>query len=184
VTQVREQPILQTERLLLRPFVLRDAPELTHRLNDPEIARNTLSILHPYDEEMAIRWIGTHADGWGRGELANFAITPRETGELIGAVGLMIEPRHLRAELGYWMGRDFWGQGYCAEAARVVVEFGMDGLGLNRIQGHHFSSNPASGRVMRKVGMRYEGHMRQWVRKEDRFEDADIYAILRSDIRP
>lgn len=177
-----EQPTLETQRLRLRPFTLADAPAVAVLANDPEVAANTLSIPHPYDEEMAVSWIGTHREGWERGVLATFAIVLRDGGTLAGAVGLVVAPPHLRAELGYWVGRPFRGAGYCTEAAAAVVEFGFREMGLNRIQAHHFTRNPASGRVMRKIGMRYEGHLRQWVRKGDGFEDADAYAILREDL--
>ncbi len=98
---------------------------------------------------------------------------------LIGAVSLRIERDDQRAELGYWIGRPYWGQGYCTEAVRAVLSFGFQQLGLNRIYAGHFSRNPASGRVMQKAGMNCEGHLRQHTKKWDAFEDIEIYAVLR-----
>ena len=176
------QPALRTDRLLLRPFTLEDAPAVQRLAGDAEIADTTLTIPHPYGEGVAEAWIDTHRDRWERGELASFAIVLRETGELAGAVGLAIDPRHLHAELGYWVGRPYWGLGICTEAARAVVEFGFRELGLRRIHAHHFTRNPASGRVMQKIGMRCEGTLRQHARKGDRFEDLDVYGILPEDL--
>lgn len=175
------QPTLRTERLVLRPFELDDVPDVTRLAGDAEVASTTLNIPHPYAPEMAESWIRAHATWWGAGELANFAVTLRESGEVVGAIGLVLNTRHENAELGYWIGRPYWGRGYATEAARAVVEFGLDGLGLHRVHAHHFTRNPASGRVLLKVGMRYEGRLREHVRKGEAFEDVDTYGILRSD---
>jgi ribosomal-protein-alanine N-acetyltransferase len=176
-----EQPALETERLRLRPFTPDDAPAAAVLANDPEIAANTLSFPYPYELSMAEEWIASQPERWERGELANFAMVLREGDVLAGSIGLIMVPAHGRAELGYWVGRPFWGLGVCTEAARAVVDFGFRELGLNRIQAHHFTRNPASGKVMRKIGMRYEGSLRQWLRKGDVYEDAELYAILRRD---
>lgn len=176
-----EQPILHTERLTLRPLAPEDAPAVRRLAGAPEVAATTLTVPHPYEEGMAEEWISTHRPGWERGEQAVFAIVLRETGELVGAIGLAIAPAHGRAELGYWVGVPFWGGGYCTEAARALVDFGFAELGLNRVHAHHFTRNPASGRVMQKIGMRYEGCLRQHVRKGEGFEDLEAYGILRED---
>ncbi|HKG93136.1 MAG TPA: GNAT family protein [Gemmatimonadaceae bacterium] len=88
---------------------------------------------------------------------------------------------HARGELGYWVGAGMWGRGYATEAARAVVSFGFATLGLNRIQARHFLRNPASGRVLQKLGMRCEGMHRQAYRRWGRFEDVAVYAILASE---
>jgi RimJ/RimL family protein N-acetyltransferase len=111
------------------------------------------------------------------------AITLRGTGELAGAVGLVLEPAHARGELGYWIARPLWGTGIATEAARSLLGFGFRTLGLNRIHAVHFSTNPASGRVMQKLGMQFEGIRRQHVRRWDRFHDLADYAVLREDWR-
>lgn len=178
------QPTLHTRRLLLRPFAPEDAPALARLAGDAEIAANTLTIPHPYALSEAETWIAGHPDRWARGVAATFAIVLREAGELAGAIGLMLDPPHAKAELGYWVGKPFWGAGYCTEAARAVVELGFRELGLNRVHAHHFARNPASGRVMQKIGMRHEGRLRQHVRKDGVFEDLEAYGILREELRP
>ena len=85
------------------------------------------------------------------------------------------------AEIGYWIGKPYWSQGYCTEAAREVVRYGFEVLNLNRIQARHMTKNPASGRVMEKVGMKYEGRLRQSLLRWDQFEDVAIYSILRDE---
>ena len=91
------------------------------------------------------------------------------------------EAQHSHAELGYWIGVPYWGKGYATEAAKAVVRYGFEQIKLNRIFAHHFKPNPASGKVLRKIGMKYEGCMRQHVRKWDEFVDLELYAILREE---
>jgi [ribosomal protein S5]-alanine N-acetyltransferase len=110
-----------------------------------------------------------------------FAITRRETGEFCGSIGLRIAVAHERAELGYWIGVPFWNRGYGTEAGAAVLGFAFDTLHLNSVIAHYFVRNAASGRVLQKIGMTYEGHLRQHVKKGDRFEDLHCYCILRSD---
>ncbi len=174
------QPTLTTPRLVLRPLTLADAPVLQRLVGEKVIAANTLNIPHPYEDGMAETWIGTHAPGWERGEQATFAITQPSEG-LVGVIGLTIEAAHKRAEAGYWIGTPFWGRGYASEALKAIIEFGFKQLDLNRIHASHFVRNPASGRVMIKAGMSYEGRLRQHILKWGQFEDLAKYSILRSE---
>ena len=174
------QPTLETARLVLRPFRTADADEVQRLAGDRAVADTTLNIPHPYEDGMAEKWISNHRDWFERREQAVFAITLRSDGTLIGAVGLLIHGEDQRAELGYWIGKPYWNQGFCTEAARRVLGFGFEHLGLNRIYAHHFVRNPASGRVLQKLGMAHEGRLRQHVRKWDAFEDLELYGILKS----
>jgi [ribosomal protein S5]-alanine N-acetyltransferase len=174
------QPVLHTTRLILRPYQLSDAPQVQRLAGVREVADTTLNLPHPYEDGMAEAWIGTHQDLYARGELAAFAITLRD-GSLIGAIGLRLEPAHRRGELGYWIGMPFWNRGYATEAGLEIVRYGFSDLGLNRIQATHMTRNPASGRVMQKLGMTYEGCSRQYFLKAGRLEDVERYAILREE---
>lgn len=176
-----EQPTLTTLRLLLRPFSVGDAKSVQRLAGDFAVADTTLVIPHPYQDGMAEEWISTHRPGFEAGELAVFAAVLRETGELVGAVGLSITRRYDRAEIGYWIGRPYWGRGYCTEAATAVMAFGFTNYRLNRVYATHFVRNPASGRVMQKLGMTREGTLRQHAKRWDRFEDFVVYGILRSE---
>jgi [ribosomal protein S5]-alanine N-acetyltransferase len=86
-----------------------------------------------------------------------------------------------RAEMGYWIGRPYWGRGYCTEAARELLRYGFENLGLARIFACHFKENEASGRVMRKLGMTREGDLRHHVIKWGVPQDLVLYGILRSE---
>ncbi len=178
---MKQRPTIETERLILRPFSLDDAPEVQRLAGEREVAANTLTVPHPYEDGMAEEWISTHQEGFEKGELINLAITRRSDGALVGAIGLVVQPQHQRAELGYWVGKPYWNQGYCTEAARALLGYGFERLGLNRVYSHHFARNPASGRVMQKIGMTHEGRLRQHVKKWDVFEDLVQYGVLRSE---
>ncbi len=172
---------IRTERLLLRWFEPGDAMDVRRLAGDRAIAANTTHIPHPYEAGMAEEWIGSHAARRARGDAVVFAIELVEGGELIGAIGLELALSHRRAEIGYWIGRPFWGQGYATEAASAVTRYAFEELDLNRIHAGHFPRNPASGRVLEKIGMRPEGCRRQHVLKWDRFEDLIEYAVLREE---
>jgi len=173
-------PTLRTERLLLRPFRPEDARVVQRLAGAREVADTTLTIPHPYLDGVAETWIGTHGDAWERGERVTLAITCEAEG-VVGAISLHLILKHRRAELGYWVGQPFWNRGYATEAVRAVLAFGFETLGLNRIHAAHLSRNPASGRVMQKAGMRFEGTLREHVVKAGRLEDLAEFALLRTD---
>lgn len=173
-----EQPVLRTTRLLLRPFGFDDALSVQLLAGAREVADTTLHIPHPYPAGAAEQWIATHPATWEAGTGVTYAVTDAVTSVLMGAVGLTIMPAHARGELGYWLGVPYWNRGYCTEASRAVVDLGFSQLGLHRIQARHLTRNPASGRVMQKLGMQPEGVNRDAILKHDRFEDLAMYAIL------
>jgi len=174
---MRPLPTLKTERLVLRPFLLSDASVVQRLAGNRTVADTTLSIPHPYADGMAEAWIATHEAAWTRHESATLAVT--EIGEgLVGAISLRIELAHRRGELGYWIGQPYWGRGYASEAARAMIAWGFANVGLGRIYAHHMTRNPASGRVMEKAGMQYEGILRQHVHRGGVAEDVAIWGIL------
>jgi [ribosomal protein S5]-alanine N-acetyltransferase len=176
-------PTLDAPRLVLRPFAPADAADVQRMAGRREVSDTTLNIPHPYEDGVAERWIASHAEAAAAGERLTLAITLRETGELCGAITLHLRQGHARAELGYWVGVEHWSRGYCTEAARAMLAHAFDTLGLHRVHSTHLTRNPASGRVMQKLGMRHEGTLREHFRKWDRFEDVAVYGILASDAR-
>jgi len=172
-------PQLQTQRLLLRPFVPADGPAVEALAGVREVADTTLSIPHPYPSGAGVVWIATHAGAWTRGSGLTLAIcNAADDGALIGAVGLELNKTHRHGEIGYWIGRPWWGSGYATEAAKALTTYGLGPLGLRRIQGRHFIRNPASGRVLLKLGMQLEGVNRDAFLRWGQFEDVAVYAIL------
>lgn len=177
-------PDLHSARLRLRAFAAGDAADVRRLAGAFEIADTTQTVPHPYPEGAAERWIAGLAPAWADGAGIAWAITTRDSGKLVGAIGLRLTPEHAMAELGYWIGVPHWRRGYATEAGAAVLAFGFDNLGLNRIQARHLLRNPASGRVMAKLGMRHEGRLRQATCKDGRFEDLELYARLAGDPDP
>ena len=177
----KEMPKPETKRLLLRLFELSDAGKVRELAGDKAIADTTLNIPHPYEKGMAEEWISTHQIKFESGECVHFAIILKAMQELIGAIGLMIDKGFNRAELGYWIGKEYWNQGYCTEAARAALGYGFRQLFLHKITSSHFTRNPSSGRVLRKIGMKKEGVFKEHVVKGDEYEDLVIYGILRKE---
>lgn len=175
-------PELQTSRLRLRPFRDSDVPEIVRLAGRAEIAATTLHVPHPYGRPDAEAWLATHATSAADGTAFIFAIATREE-RLVGAIGLHLVPRHRRAELGYWTGVEHWGRGYATEAGAATLDFGFGTLDLNRIEAHCFLDNPASSRVLEKLGFRSEGILRHHVVKDGVPRDGRLYSILRSDPR-
>ena len=179
---VTATPTLRTARLQLDTFEPEDATALRHLAGDREIADTTLAIPHPYEMDHALAWISNQRRESARGRATNFAIRLYGGSPLIGCAGLRdIDPEHLQAELGFWIGREWWGHGYASEAGAAVVRYGLRSLGLNRICAHHMLRNPAAGKVLQHIGMQREGLLRQRVRKWGNYEDVVLYAILRDD---
>lgn len=174
-------PKLETERLIIRGFKPSDANIVRELAGDKRIADTTLNIPHPYEKGMAKDWISKHKLKFESGESLHLAITLKPDRQLIGAIGLHIEKKHCRAELGYWIGKDYWKCGYCTEAARAIIEYGFKQLKLNKVKSSHFARNPASGKVMRNIGMKKEGFRREHVIKWNKYEDLVQYAILRKE---
>ena len=178
---MKTAPTLQTERLILRSLTLEDATDVQRLAGDRDIALMTVAIPHPYEDGMAEEWIRFCSDANKKDEAVNFAITRRTDDNLIGAIGLELEQEHQRGELGYWIGKPYWNCGYATEAAKAVVAYSFQVLKLNRIYAFHFTRNPASGRVLEKIGMRHEGCRRQHTKKWGNFEDSIGYGILKAD---
>ena len=172
---------LTTPRLVLRPFVANDAMDVQRLAGDRLVADTTANIPHPYPDGAAQAWIARHAGSASAGTEYVYAITDREGGALLGAMGLVAAPAWARAELGYWITRPRWGEGLATEAARALLEWGFATQMFERIDATYLLRNPASARVMEKLGMRFEGVHRRFYRRDGRFEDVGRYAILREE---
>lgn len=190
---VPPQPILKTERLLLRPFVMDDATAIRSIVNNEAVASTMRSMVLPYTEEMARQWLQSQEAIWKTQASAVYGIcwNPPETSAegspdqssplLIGGIGLEICRDDDKGEIGFWIDQSHWGKGVATEAAAALMKFGFEKLRLHKIVAFHMVRNPASGRVMEKLGMQKEGVFRDHVKKSGKFEDSVAYGILASD---
>jgi len=156
-------PILETERLTLRPLRRSDAAEFTRLAGEWAVASMTSDIPFPLSQSQAVAWLKP-----GRGEV-RFAI--ELGGQLIGGAGYY-RRRSGAAELGFWLGRPWWGRGYTTEAARAVVQQGFKAHRVPGFTSAHFVDNPASGRVLAKLG--FEAAGRGWIGCAARGHDVQV----------
>ena len=142
-------------RVELEPIDLRHALAIQRLASDPTIGA-TSNVTVPYPSDGAVRFIRQAVRQWRAGKDFVFAVVA--SGEAVGACSLLgVGGVPRGAELGYWIGRPYWGRGYATDAARRVVGFGFRDLALQRIRSSCLVRNPASGRVLQKVGFRQKG---------------------------
>jgi RimJ/RimL family protein N-acetyltransferase len=151
--------------------------------NDPQLSRNLKSVDYPYYVEDARNWLATLPGEWETGKSAVFAICSKEEqGQLIGTVGIVLDQQNNRGELGYWIGRNYWGQGMATEACRSALDFAFTQVGLNKMVAECLARNPASAAVLEKVGMIQEGFLAKHFRKDETEDycDVRVFGLLRS----
>lgn len=176
------QPTLKTDRLILRPLTLADAPSIQEKASERAIANTTISIPHPYPDGEAEQYIARQLNAWDIGHSVTFGIEHKSPTEICGVLEIReIERDHSQAELSFWIAAEFWGQGYMSEALKPVIGFGFHDLELNRLYAYHMLRNPGSGKVLQKNGFVQEGVLRQRVCKWGVFEDVALWAMLRKD---
>ena len=172
---------LPTERLLLRPFRLEDEDDLFAYTHDPEVARTSSWDAHRTLGE-ARAFLERTLRGYERGERSIWAMEHLADGRMIGTIGLYeVTAQHSRAVLAYALARPAWNCGFTTEAARRVINYGFENLNLNRIEGFCLPQNGASRRVMDKVGMSFEGILRERMWLKGAFRDLAFYSILKAE---
>ena len=173
---------LETHRLILRRYSVEDAEDMFRNwASDPEVTRY---LTWPAHSGVAVTrmvlndWVSKYDDG----SFFNWAIVWKETGEVIGNIAAVsvFEPLET-AELGYCLGRAFWGRGIMPEAVRAVIMYLFGTADLRRIIAHHDVNNPKSGRVMIKAGMEFEGILHSAGKNNQGFCDVARYVILRDE---
>jgi RimJ/RimL family protein N-acetyltransferase len=177
---VKQQPSLETNRLLLRPLMAGDDLAVRGLANDPEVASRSVWPLRRLGRKLARRWIAGTRESWAAGAAAEFGIQLKSGGEIIGLAGFdSLDADRACADLSFLVSPQRWGNGYATEAAAAMLWYGFRHLKLNRISACHLVSNKASRRVLAKLGMKREGRLRQFARKGTRFEDVVLVALLR-----
>ena len=175
-----KKPLLDSDLVCMRPLGTGDVSSIQRLAAAKEIANNTY-VPHPYPPGAAEEFVAKAREQWRSEEAFVFAIIEKASGQFAGCMGIHPASAHNRAEVGYWIGRPYWGRGLATAALRLIIQFGFDELKLNRIAAGHLPHNPASGRVMQKAKMRYEGRLRGALYHHDEYKDELRYAILRAD---
>ncbi len=167
-------------KFVLRRYKDGDQKSLVKNINHKEIFDNTSAIPHPYTLENANNWIKRCRKLYKQKEpkSVNFAIDYR--GNVIGSIGFhKIDRKHKRAEIGYWLGKEYWGFGIMTKAVRQTINYGFKKLKLKRIYAYVFAHNKASTRVLEKCGFKLEGCLKKHFLKNGKYVDAFVYGKIR-----
>ena|ERR1035437_1697692 len=177
-------PMLETERLVLRPVEEADYKAMFEHAGDPEVAKYTSWEAHKnahYSKTIVQFMMKSYKEN----KLSNWAVILKEGNRFIGTCGFVSESKaNNRAEVGFAIRKDCWNRGYVTEALKKTLEFGFKTIGYNRIEAICDVDNAASARVMEKCGMKFEGILRQSVMKRGRFRDVKSYAVLAEEYKP
>ncbi|MEE2526885.1 GNAT family N-acetyltransferase [Hyphobacterium sp. HN65] len=153
---------IETERLILRPMDFADASAIHEHCRDGSIARYTARVPHPYPLLAAELYVLTARAAHGKRPGGSWAIARRDDDVLIGACGAFKrKPEDEGIEIGYWTGPSVRGQGIATEAGRALIAAVREDLSPPSITAGHFEDNPASGRVLEKLGFAYTGETRR-----------------------
>ncbi len=174
---------METERLIMRPYTLKDAEAVYQVVGRREIAETTINIPHPYPRGTVDWWINFINENIKNDRAYEFGIFLKQKPHTyIGNCGLIsLSKQHNNAEIAYFISPDHWGQGYASEAAARIVEFGFRELQLERIGGRCMTKNIGSRQVMEKAGLKYEGLSRHEVLKWDTYEDVWKFGLIREE---
>jgi Acetyltransferases, including N-acetylases of ribosomal proteins len=169
---------------MLRRFSINDADEMFRTwTGDEDVARYMRWDAHK-DVGETKQVITVWLKNYERNDFYLWGITLKDTNTLIGTMGMFCANENdMCYEVAYCTGKAYWNNGYVSEALKAVINFGLQKIGINRIEAYHSINNPASGKVMQKCGMQYEGRARQKYKSHAGFEDCDMYAILREDLK-
>ena len=176
-------PTLRTERLVLRPWRLADAPDLHAICGVFEVAQFMSRTPYPMTVEDARTYLESRVAGKADGcdRAFGFAVTLAEDGRFIGSCGLRVHEAPQRAEVGYFMDPQYWGKGYATEACRAVVRFAFVDLGMRRVSADYQARNAASGRVLEKLGFTIEGRLRRHSLRLGIVDDMIVTGLLREE---
>jgi ribosomal-protein-alanine N-acetyltransferase len=178
-----EPPVLETARLKLRAMRATDAEDMFEYAKEPEVTRYLLWRAHEtqgYTRDY-LRYVESR---YAVGDFYDFAIVEREGGKMIGTCGFTrIDTVNNVGEIGYVLNPSYAGRGYATEAAREMMRYGFEELGLHRIEARYMKGNEASVRVMEKLGMSFEGYSADSMYVKGEYKTIGTYAILEKDHR-
>ncbi|MDO5028486.1 MAG: GNAT family protein [Bacillota bacterium] len=174
---------LESDRLILSSFKAEDSFRLADLCNDIEIYRNNLSMPYPYSLEDAKDWLAYLDQAMDPNRFMVFAIRDKKDQKLMGCISLELSQIHKRAEVGYWLGQAYWNQGFMTEALKRIIAYVFEERKYHRIYGSHFPLNKASGRVMEKAGMVYEGTLKGHLKKQDQYIDLVCYGLTKENYK-
>jgi RimJ/RimL family protein N-acetyltransferase len=170
-------PVLSSERLTLQTIQEKDLGAIVNLLSDYETVWMLTYAPWPYTVQDATLWVN-HVNNMCVAGMGCFWGIHNDGNAFIGTAGLSIFPEHEKAELHYWLGKAYWGQGYGTEIVRRIINYAFENLKLNRLEVNHMIRNIRSQHVIDKCGFKLEGTLRSYVKRFGQFEDVKFYSRL------
>ena len=176
-----KQPIIKGSNFILRPFKLSDAESVAKNANDFEIARNVgPSMPHPYTIDCGDYWVKLQSNIKRRKKRDDFSFAIVVDGKSVGSISLMKIEYGYKSEIGYWLGRNFWGQGIMSEAVTLVSDFGFKTFKLKRMYAGVAYWNKGSAKVLEKQGFVFEGiQQKDFKDRDGKFKKSLLYAKVK-----
>ena len=174
-----------TERLILRPPTLKDAADIAANANHIDVSRYLALVPYPYSVKNARDFIKPCRKK-AKDNLYNFGITLKHSGKIIGMIGFpALDKFTAKADVGYWLGKKYWGQGIATEALEAIVKFAFLKVKLVRLQADVAIENKASANLLKKIGFKKEGLKRKGGRAKStgKWHNTYLFGLLRSDVK-
>ncbi|NHN31853.1 GNAT family N-acetyltransferase [Paenibacillus agricola] len=173
---------LETDRTVIRKLKIDDLPDMYAYCSDDVVSQYTTWDTHQTLDDTK-RFIEFVWKAYNNHEVAPWGIEDKQTSKLIGTCGFVYwNIAHSRAELGYALSKDFWGQGLMSEVVGKIIDFGWKNMNLVRIEARCHLANIGSARVMEKSGMVFEGILRKHLYTKGEHQDVNMYAIIREGV--
>jgi len=173
---------IEGERIKLRKLKLSDASDIYKNLQDREMVKWTLNIPWPYKRKDAIKFIRKTYYRIRKNSGYAFGIVLKEIDKVIGVIDIFnIDWKNKNAELGYWLGKKYWGKGLTTEAVKLMLKFAFEKLKLHRVYAGVFEENIASRRVLEKTGFKLEGIKRECRYRYNKWHNELIFGILKQE---
>ena len=157
------QPVIETQRLILRPFRISDSERVALLAGDRTVSYMTANIPYPYTTCMASEWINSHVEKFDQRSAVIFAITIKGDDNIVGAVSFPLIKDGV-ATLGYWLGCDYWGKGITLEAAQALISYAKRELNVAELEVQHLVENKQSCSVIKKLGVQYKENKKVSIR--------------------
>lgn len=170
--------LIKTKQFTLRPIRKGDLESIARHINDWAIVRNMLSIPYPYTIKDAREWYRKTRNVARQKKRDRYDFGIEIDDEIVGGIGIFKISGH-KAELGYWLGRAYWGKGIMTEVVKEITKYGFNELGLRRIYASVFPHNKPSMRVLEKAGYKFEGILRKNVKLRGKLIDEYLFAKVR-----
>ena len=180
---MKKVPIrIEGKKVVLRQLKLSDAPLVQKYLKDPVMTKWTLNIPYPYPKNGGVKFIAKARSLKRRNKAIVYAITQKDSDNIVGVISFQdFNWPDKCAELGYWLGKPFWGKGLMTDATQLMLDLGFRVLKLHKIKAGVFADNPASIKVLMKNGLKREGVLRHRRMRFGKWRDTVLLAILETE---